>query len=154
MIGVGCSAFFYFVFKDRLIPPQVRLFDFWIPLVVLVFMLILIRGGKPNQPFHFWEGFISGNMMCWLGGFFSGVFVWQISIYQPDAFHNFLSSSIKYLQESEKSVPVNLKMKHLPEVIDEIRNTQPSFLILDEFMKKVFYSFILVPLLSMIFRRK
>ena len=154
IIGIGCAAFFYFTFRSGLIPPQVRFFDIWIPLVVVVFMTILIRATKTERTFHFWESLIAGNLMCWAGGLLSGLLLWQLSSIEPTAFQNFLQSSIKYLIESEKNGPENMKMKNLPLVIDEIRQTQPSFLIWDEMKIKIGYSLILVPLVSLIFRRK
>jgi hypothetical protein len=154
IIGIGCAAFFYFTFRSRLIPPQVRFFDIWIPLVVVVFMTILIRSTKTERTFHFWESLIAGNLMCWIGGLFSGLLLWQLSNIEPTAFQNFLQSSIKYLIESEKNGPENMKMKNLPLVLDEIRQTQSSFLIWDELKIKIGYSLVLVPLVSLILRRK
>jgi hypothetical protein len=154
IIGAGCSLFFYFTFRTGLLPPQLRFFDIWIPLVVLVFMLILIRARKPGEPFHFWEGLIAGNLMCWLGGLISGILIWLITDLDPTAFNNFIASSVKYLQESEKVLPENLKMKNLSFVVEEMQKTQPSYFLWDEAKKKVIYSFIIVPLVAMLFRRK
>lgn len=154
IIGIGCTAFFYFTFRGGLIPPQVRFFDIWIPLVVVLFLTILIRAAKTDRTFHFWESLIAGNLMCWIGGLFSGLLLWQLSSLEPTAFQNFLQSSIKYLIESEKNGPENMKMKNLPLVLEEIRQTQPSFLIWDELKIKIGYSLILVPIVSLILRRK
>jgi len=154
IIGISCASFFYFTFRNGLVPPQVRFFDIWIPLVVVVFMTILIRSAKTENTFHFWESLIAGNLMCWIGGLLSGIFLWQLSSVDPTAFQNFLQSSVKYLIETDKNGPENMKMKNLPLVIEEIRQTQGSFLIWDEFKIKIGYSLILVPLVSLILRRK
>ncbi len=92
--------------------------------------------------------------MVWMGGLFSGLILWQVCETDPVAFQNYLNSSIKYLVETEKILPEDMKMKNLPTIIEDIRNTKPSFLVMDEIKKKVVYSLILVPLVSIIFRRK
>ena len=153
--GIGTALFFYFTFLSGLIPPVVRFFDFWIPAVVIFFHLLLIKSFREKtEPFHFWEALILGNFMCWTGGLVSGLLIWQVSNLDPIPFHNFLESSIKYLKITETNAPENMKMKNLNLVIDEIKNTPTSFMVWDEVKKKVMYSFILVPLLSMIIRRK
>jgi hypothetical protein len=154
LIGIGCSSFFYLVFSFGQIPPQARIFDFWIPLVVLIFMTILIRAKKPGQPFHFWEGLISGNLMLWLGGLISGICIWLLTKYNATFFDTFISSSVRYLVESDRYAPPALKVKDLSARVTEIKATQPVSLIMDEAIKKVYYSFLLVPFVSMIFRRK
>ena len=154
IIGLGCAAFFYLVFKSGLVPPPVRFFDFWIPLVVVAFMMILLRGLKPGQPFHFWEGLIAGNLMCWIGGLVSGVTLWQLAKIDPVFFTNFLDSSIKYLKISNSSYAKNLQITDLTPIIKEFKNTDPSYFVLNEIRNKVIYSIVIVPLISMIFRRK
>jgi hypothetical protein len=153
--GIGTSLFFYFTFYNGLIPPVVRFFDAWIPAVVIFFHLLLIRSYREKtEPFHFWEALILGNFICCVSGLISGVLIWQISEFDANSFHNFLNSSIKYLKITEENAPENLKMKNLNLVIEEIRNTDPGFMVWDEVKKKVMYSFILAPLLGMILRRK
>jgi hypothetical protein len=154
LIGVGCAVFFHLVFSPGLIPPKVRFFDVWIPVVVLVFMIILIRAGKPERTFHFWEGLMAGNLMIWLGGLLSGLLIVVLESFDPLPFQHFLQSSVKYLQIADKEAPEGLKMPNLDKVLQEFRETKPSFMIWDEVKKKVLYSFILVPLVSLIFRRK
>lgn len=154
MIGLGCAGFFLVTFQSQLVLPQARFFDIWIPLVVSVFIMILVRSLKPGQPFHFWEGLLCGNLMIWFGGLLSGLLLWQISLVWPEPLQNFIQSSIRYLNETQKHLPEEQKMKDLPQQIEHIRNTSASYFVLDELKKKVVYSFILVPLISMIFRRK
>lgn len=148
MIGLGCAGFFQVVYHSRLLPPSVRYFDFWIPLVVVFFMIILIRGQKEERTFHFWEGLAAGNMMVWLGGLLSGVFIYLLAKVDPISFQHFLESGIKFLTLNEKPGP------QLDSSIEILRNQVPSSMIWVEFKIKLFYSFILVPLVSMIFRRK
>ena len=132
-----------------------RLFDFWIPAVVVFFQLILIRSFRPKtEPFHFWEALLLGNFICCAGGLVSGLLIWQMAEFDPTSFHNYLDSSIKYLKISEANAPEELKMKNLSLVLDEIKNTKTSFMVWDELKKKVMYSFILGPLIGMIVRRK
>jgi len=153
--GIGTALFFYFTFYNGLIPPVVRFFDAWIPAVVIFFHLLLIKSFRPKtEPFHFWEAFILGNFICCISGLVSGLIIWQISEFDPNSFHNFLNSSIKYLRITEENAPQNLKTKNLNLVIDEISRTEPRFMVWDEVKKKVMYSFILAPFLGMILRRK
>jgi len=120
-----------------------------------LFFLLLIKSFRAKtEPFHFWEGLMIGNFMCWFGGLVSGILIWKISDFDPVPFHNFLDSSIKYLKITEGNAPENLKMKNLNLVINEIKETKTSFMVWDEVKKKVMYSFILVPLLAMFIRRK
>jgi hypothetical protein len=148
IIGLGCAAFFQAVYHSRLLPPSIRYFDFWIPLVVVFFMIILIRGQKEERTFHFWEGLAAGNMMIWLGGLFSGLGIYGLALVDPISFQHFLESGIKFLKINEKPGP------QLDESIKILQNQVPSSMIWVEFKIKLFYSFILVPLVSMIFRRK
>ena len=155
MIGIGCAIFFLATYSVGLVPPVVRFFDAWIPAIVILFQLIFIRSYRPKtEAFHFWEGLMIGNMMCWLGGLISGILIWAISEYYPIPFQHFIDSAVKYLQISESNLEEHLQMKNLDEVIREIKKTDPSFMIWDELKKKVIYSFILVPIISMIIRRK
>jgi hypothetical protein len=154
LIGVGCSVFFMLVFKGGQIPPQARLFDFWIPLVVLFFMLILIRARKEERIFHFWEGLMAGNLMLWLGGFFSGVLIYLFSELSPEFFQNFISSSVRYLVESDRFAAPSLKIKDLAGQVARLKAMKAESLIWDEFIKKLYYSFLLVPFVSVILRRK
>lgn len=154
LIGLGCSGFFWLIFSFGQIPPQARLLDFFIPLLVLVFMLILIRARKEERSFHFWEGLAAGNFMLWMGGLISGCLVFGIVQFQPQIFENFVSSSIRYLVDFNRYAPDTQKAKNLPEQITALRSLRPSSMIMDELLKKVFYSFLLVPFVSIIFRRK
>ena len=154
LIGVGCSCFFWIAFSFGEIPPQARLLDFFIPLLVLVFMMILVRARKKEHSFHFWEGLVAGNFMLWTGGLISGLLIYILSTFQPQIFENFTNSSIRYLNEFNKYATENQKMADLPERIKELKNLKPASFIMDEAIKKVFYSFLLVPFVAMIFRRK
>ena len=154
-IGALCAAFFYLAFLPGKISPVVRFFDFWIPALVAVFVLIYIRSFRPaGQPFHFWEGLMLGNCMFWFGGLFSGIFIWMISVYDIRPFEHFISSSIEYLALDQANADEKFKLKNLPEVLAEMKALKPSFMIWDEAKKKIMYSFVLVPLISMIIRRK
>lgn len=154
-IGLGSAIFFFLAFQNELINPIVRFFDVWIALVVIVFFLIWIRSLRPStEPFHFWEALICGNVMCFAGGIISGLLIWQVSLFYPVPFHNFIHSSLRFLAESEKAAPETMKMKNLDLVLAEMKQTVPSFMVWDEVKKKVLYSFLLVPLISMFMRRK
>lgn len=154
LIGAGCSLFFSLVFAFRKVPPQARLLDFFIPLVVLVFMLILVRARKGEPSFHFWEGLLAGNFMLWTGGLFSGLFIFLAIQIEPEILSNFIASSERYLTEFNQYAAANQKIKDLDRQLVDLRNMKPSALILDEAVKKVWYSFLLVPFVSIIFRRK
>jgi hypothetical protein len=154
LIGAGCCLFFYLVFSNGQIPPQARLFDFWIPLVILFFMLLLIRARKEEPVFHFWEGLMAGNLMLWLGGFFSGLFIYLLSKVSPGFFDTFISSSVRYLIESDRFAAPALKVKDIGVQVDRLKSMKPEAFIWDEFIKKVYYSFLLVPFVSVILRRK
>ena len=154
LIGLCCSVFFYLVFSFGPIPPQARLFDFWIPLVVLIFMLILIRARKEERTFHFWEGLMAGNLMLWLGGLFSGIFIWIFIQISPGFFETFIASSVRYLVESDRYAAPTLKVKDLAGQVQKLQSLAPESIILDEAVKKLYYSFLLVPFVSVILRRK
>lgn len=154
LIGLGCSIFFVLTFSYGQIPPQARWFDFWIPLVILFFMIILIRSRKPVTEFHFWEGLMSGNLMIWTGGLLSGVFLWIFASISPEFFETFISSSIRYLKEFNQYAPEARKTADIGLKIAEFQKIQPSDMILDEARQKLFYSFLLVPFVSVILRRK
>lgn len=154
LIGIGCAGFFWLIFSFGQVPPQARLLDFFIPLLVMVFMLILVRARKEERSFHFWEGLVAGNFMLWTGGFISGCLVYLISTFHPDIFENFRASSIRYLVDFNRNAPEIHRAKNLAEQIAALNMLEPSSIILDEAMKKVFYSFLLVPFVSVIFRRK
>jgi hypothetical protein len=154
LIGLGCSVFFGLVFSFGQVPPQARLLDFFIPLIVLIFMTILLRARKSERSFHFWEGLVAGNFMLWLGGLISGILMYLIALYQPFVLDNFVASSIRYLEEFNRYAAENQKMTDLPEQIQNLRRMKADSLILDEFFKKIFYSFLLVPFVSILFRRK
>lgn len=154
-VGLGSALFFFIAFQNELINPVVRFFDVWIALVVLVFFLIWIRSLRPStEAFHFWESLICGNVMLWTGGLVSGLLIWSVSLSYPVPFEHFIHSSLIFLKESEKHTPENLKMQHLDKVLAEMAETKPSFMVWDEVKKKVLYSFLLVPLISMFMRRK
>jgi hypothetical protein len=154
LIGAGCCLFFYLVFRNGQIPPQARLFDFWIPLVILFFMLVLIRARKEEPVFHFWEGLMAGNLMLWLGGLFSGLFIFLLTQVSPGFFDNFISSSVRYLVESDRYAAPAMKVKDLGAQVARLKEMKPEAIIWDEFIKKVYYSFLLVPFVSVILRRK
>lgn len=154
LIGSGCSIFFFLVFHFGQIPPQARLFDFWIPMVVLFFMLILIRAKKEERTFHFWEGLMAGNLMLWLGGILSGIFIWLMTFATQDFFDNFIASSIRYLKETDRLASPSFKIKDLSGQVEKLSSMKPESLILDEAVKKLYYSFLLVPFVSVILRRK
>jgi hypothetical protein len=117
-------------------------------------MLILIRARRAERSFHFWEGLVSGNVMLWIGGLISGLLIFLLAELKPELFENFTSSSIRYLIEFNKQAAANQKVQNLDEQIRGLKELQPSSMILDELWKKVFYSFFLVPLVSVVFRRK
>jgi hypothetical protein len=154
LIGLGCAGFFALSFSIGQLPPQARFLDIFVPLVVLVFMLILIRARRTERSFHFWEGLVSGNVMLWIGGLISGLLIYLLAELKPELFENFTSSSIRYLIEFNKQAAANQKVQNLDEQIRGLKELQPSSMILDELWKKIFYSFFLVPLVSIVFRRK
>jgi hypothetical protein len=116
--------------------------------------MILIRAKKEERSFHFWEGLIAGNFMLWTGGLFSGIFIFIAAELQPQILDNFIASSIRYLNEFNRHAAENQKIKDLSLQVADMKTLRPSSLILDEAVKKVFYSFLLVPFVSMILRRK
>ena len=154
LIGLGCSSFFCLAFSFGPIPPQARWFDIWIPLVVLFFMMILIRARKEERSFHFWEGLILGNFMLWLGGFLSGIFIWILTEISPGFFETFIASSIRYLVEFDHYAPKGQKIVGLKDEIAKINAVTPTGFILNEATQKLYYSFLLVPFVSLILRRK
>ncbi len=136
-------------------PPVVRFFDFWIPGVVSLFFIIWLKGLRPkSEPFHFWEGLMYGNLIFWLSGILSGLLIYFSARFYPVPFENFISSSIQYLELTEKNLPEKLKMPNLDQVIKEMKQTKPQFMIWDELKKKVQYSFVLVPIIAVLLRRK
>lgn len=154
-IGLGSAVFFLIAFQNSVINPVVRFFDVWIALVVVIFFLIWIRSLRPSaEAFHFWEGLICGNLMLWTGGLVSGLLLWSVTLFYPAPFEHFIASSLAFLKETERVAPENLRMKNLDQVLAEMAKTEPSFMIWDEVKKKVLYSFLLVPLISMFMRRK
>jgi hypothetical protein len=152
---MGCALFFFLSFYQGKNAPVLRFFDFWIPTVVAFFFLILIKSNrKPEDPFHFWEGLVYGNAIFWSGGLISGLLIMFFSQIWPLAFQNFITSGIEYLELTEKNLPENLKMPNLDKVMVEMKQTQPSFMVWDELKKKVMYSFLLVPIIALLLRRK
>ena len=155
MIGIGCAAFFYFTFLADMVRPDVRIFDVWIPAVVLIFMLIYIRSFRPiAEPFHFWEGLILGNVMLWLGGLISGLLIWQISTVDSRSFDHYIQSCIRYLEMYQAQAPEKQKLSHANEMIADWQKSTPSSMVWDEFKRKLQYSLVLVPLISVFIRRK
>lgn len=154
-IGIGCSLFFYFTFKMGLIRPDVRMFDFWIPAVVVFFMLLFFRSGRDSsEPFHFWEGLVAGNLIFWLGGIFSGILIYTISQWDALAFENFRASCIKYVEINAREAPEMQRMDHPELLIRDFKKMKPSIIIWEEIKLKFKYSIILVPLISVFVRRK
>lgn len=154
-IGVGCSLFFYFTFKIGLIRPDVRMFDFWIPAIVVFFMLLFFRSEREKtESFHFWEGLVAGNLIFWLGGIFSGLLIYAITKFDPSAFENFRASCIKYVEINAKEAPEMQRMDHPELIIRDFRQMKPSIIIWEEIKLKFKYSIILVPLISVFVRRK
>jgi hypothetical protein len=153
--GLGCFLLFFFTFLSGVMSPMVRLFDFWIPAVVTVFFIIWIKALKPkSEAFHFWEGLVYGNQIFWLTGLFSGLMIYFCTLVYPVPFENFIASSVKYLELSDKNLPDKLKMPQLDLVLKEMKETRPGFMIWDELKKKVLYSFVLVPIIAVLVRRK
>ena len=171
-IGIGSALFFFITFQNEFVNPVARFFDVWIALVVVVFFLILIRSGRlPTEPFHFWEGFICGMIMCWTAGLISGLLIWQVSLYYPLPFQHFVDSGILSLQQGQKIAAENLRLsttlsetekqtgrilllKNLDLDLKTMKKMVPAQLFWDEVKVKIMYSFLLVPLISMFMRRK
>ncbi len=153
--GTGCFLLFFFTFLSGVMSPMVRLFDFWIPAVVSVFFIIWIKALKPkNEAFHFWEGLVYGNLIFWFTGLVSGLLIYFCTLVYPIPFENFIASSVQYLELSDKNLPEKLKMPRLEWVLKEMKETRPRFMIWDELKKKVLYSFVLVPIIAVLVRRK
>ncbi len=153
--GTACFLLFFFTFWSGTVSPVVRLFDFWIPSVVALFFIIWIKALRPkNEAFHFWEGLMYGNMIFWFTGLVSGLLIYFSFSFYPVPFENFIRSSVEFLKLSEKNMPEKLKMQNLEMVVREMEQTQPEFMIWDEFKKKVMFSFVLVPIIAALLRRK
>lgn len=154
-IGLACALFFFFTFRQGLIRPDVRMFDFWIPAIVSFFMLIYFRSFREKtSPFHFWEGLIGGNLMFWIGGTMSGVFIWLMAEWEPQSFEHFRESCIKYIEINMKEAPELQKMEKPELLIRDFKKMKPSIMIWEEAKLKFKYSIILVPLISVFLRRK
>lgn len=154
LCGLGCASFFFAVFSSALLPPQVRFFDIWIPLVFGFFFLIQIRNRTGEPAFHFWQGLMYGNMLIWIAGLVSGLSLWALASAEPEFFRQFLAGSVRYITEADKVAPEALKTPDLPGLIRTLEATPPSSLVWDEVKKKVLYSFVISPLLAVLLRRK
>lgn len=153
--GLACAIFFQVVFSFGMVNPIVRIFDVWIPAISIFFVLIYIRALRnPQMAFHFWEGLMLGNVLAWTAGLFSGLFIWLFSLYDAEPFQNFLASSQEFLRLSDRDAPEKLKLKNLEQLIAEIGGRKATYMIWDEIIKKVQYSFLIVPIIALILRRR
>lgn len=153
--GLACAIFFQAVFSFGMVNPIVRIFDVWLPVLSVFFVLIYIRALRDaKMAFHFWEGLMLGNVLTWTAGLFSGGFIWLFSLYDPSAFQNFLTCSQEFLRLSDQNAPEKLKFKNLDQLLLEIGNRKASYMIWDEIVKKVQYSFLIVPIIALILRRR
>lgn len=154
-VGLFCGLFFYFTFRPGIIRPDARMFDFWIPGIVCLFMLIFFRSGREKtEPFHFWEGLIAGNLIFWLGGLFSGIVIFIMAQIDPTSFEHFRDSCIKYVEINASEAPEFQKMERPDLLIKDFKEMKPLVMIWGEVTLKFKYSIILVPLISVFIRRK
>jgi hypothetical protein len=155
LAGISCGIFFIWAFSVKEVHPIVRMLDFWIPAVFIGFFMWWIRETKGGQVFHFWQGLVVGNVIGFTSGVLSGITLFVTFNWISDqALLNYLDSSkqLLILQNQHANEPVS--PEKLASALKEIDGFEPARLLWEEIFRKVSYCFVLVPLISIFFRRK
>ncbi len=155
LAGICCALFFIVAFSQKEVHPIARVLDFWIPGLFIAFFLWWIRETKPGEAFHFWQGLAIGNVMGFASGLLSGICLFSVfSLGFDQPLLNYLNSAkhLLTLQNQQTSEPISPEKMAL--VLNEVDSFRPARFIWEEVFRKVSYCFVLVPLISMFFRRK
>jgi hypothetical protein len=155
LAGLLCAVFFIVVFSQNEVHPIARMLDFWIPGIFIGFFMWWIRETKPEPTFHFWQGLAIGNVIGAVCGLLCGISLFFIFKFVSDhALLNYLESVKHLLSLQNEQAAEPLSPEKLASVMKEVDDFNPMRFIWEEVFRKVSYCFVLVPLISMFFRRK
>ena len=152
--GLLCALFFISVMQIENISPIARYVDIWIPALVMFYFMRKVKIDRPGGTFHFWEGLYMGNIIGIVGGAVSGILLYlTITFISPKPLENYKAVSIAYLEASKAFIESNMKGT-FEQKKAEIEAFTAWGLAKDESIRKIFYCFVLVPIISILNRKK
>jgi Mn2+/Fe2+ NRAMP family transporter len=154
IIGLLCAIFFCSVMQIENISPIARYVDIWIPALVMFFFMQKVKQERADGSFHFWEGLYMGNIIGIVGGMVSGLLLYLfISFISAKPLENYIAASLAYLEASKEFIDQNMKGDFEVKK-SEIQQFTAWGLAKDESIRKIFYCFVLVPIISLLNRKK
>jgi len=155
LAGLCCALFFILAFHKTEVHPIVRVLDFWIPALFIGFFIWWIRQTKNGHSFHFWQGLMIGNLMGFTSGIISGATLFLMLTYVYDQpLLNYLDSAKELLKLQNQHAQEPISPEKLDLALKEIDQFLPARFLWEEVIRKVSYCFIIVPLISIFFRKK
>lgn len=153
--GLLTSIFFIIVMQVKGVSPLARYIDIWIPATVMFFFMRLVKIKRTDGHLHFWEGLYMGNIIGIVGGMISGLLLYIfITWVSPTPLSGYKEASLRFLEQSKNYVETHMGKEEYERKMTEIENFDGWALAKDESIRKIFYCFVLVPIISMINRKK
>ncbi|MGF1638828.1 MAG: DUF4199 domain-containing protein [Cyclobacteriaceae bacterium] len=151
-VGMFAMLFLFWLNKNPMI--YARYFDV---ILVPVFVFFAIREFKiyRNQgKLHFWQGMSLGFISYMLISILSGIFV-LLLLYglAPDLFTEYMSNRMALLAESKEEIISSIDANAYAQTLENLQNTKPWHLALDDFLKKSIIGLFLTILFSIILRK-
>lgn len=153
--GIGCAGFFCIIYGLGLVSPTARFFDFWIPAMCMFLGLYLCRESYKPLRFAYWQAIMCANLIGLISAITTALSIYfLISFINDLPFQNYLESSRVYLTNSKDFIISKTGIQAYKQMQIQIGLVTIKDFCMDEFYKKLYYIFILAPIIAFIMKSK
>lgn len=153
--GILCALFaltIYWTDPAKLL--AARSSDFWISAVCIGFGLFYIRRNRQNGELLFSEGIMVASMLNLILSIVSASITWLYIQLDADWLNAYIHQSIVYVEMYKNFTLEKYGESGYQQQIQDAKHITAGSIWLDEFLRKLFVSFILCPVMALILRKK
>jgi hypothetical protein len=153
--GAACATYFILLYANVQTSPMARFIDVWIPAFAMIFSMWYVRSARRDSHLHFWEGLMMGNITQLFTAIISASVIYFMLTYVNDAaLKGYIEATQQWMIHSKENTVRVFGQKAYDMQLAQNLKLSARDLFIDELVKKIMYMFVLVPLISLILRKK
>lgn len=153
--GILCALFaltIYWTDTAKLL--VARSSDFWISAVCIGFGLFYIRHNRQNGELLFSEGIMVASMLNLILSVVSASITWLYIQIDAEWLNAYIHQSIAYVEMYKDFTLEKYGEQGYQQQVKDVNSITAGSVWLDEFLRKLFVSFILCPVMALVLRKK